>query len=68
MNFKALCLPTTNCHLPSTAARIKSWVAVVSTPPEKSSGWRSGRGTLCLAGKTGWTGLQTVRYFQEKIV
>ena len=25
LNFKALCLPTTNWHSPSTAARIKSW-------------------------------------------
>ena len=35
-----------------------------STPPERSSGWRSGVSMLC-PGKTGRTGLQMVRYFQE---
>ena len=64
-------VPTKNLHLPSASVKIKSIATAANdlqyTPKEVQGGDQEW-GTLCLAGKTGRTGLQTVRYFQEKIV
>ena len=42
-------LLTEDWHLPSTSTKIKSWPLQLLTfnAPERSSGWKSGMGTLC---------------------
>ena len=59
-----------NGRLPSTSTRINSWAAAATDlqhPLEGAQGGDQERGTLG-SGKTDKTGLQGVRYFQEKIL
>ena len=60
-------LPTEDLHSPSTSTEIISWPLQLPTfnSPERSSGWRSRMRRSVLWKKTGRTGLQTVRSFQE---
>ena len=60
----------TNWHLPSTATRIKSGAAEAADLQHSLKGAQAGEqkeGTLN-SGKTGRTGLQIVRSFQELIL
>ena len=63
-------LPTEDWHSPSASTKIKSWPLqlLIFNAPERSSGWKSGMRHSVLWGKTGRTGLQIVRSFQEKIL
>ena len=60
-------LETGTCHLPPRGWDPEPLQLPTLHPPERSSGWEQVWGALC-SGKTGRTGLQTVRYFQESIL
>ena len=57
-------------HLPSTPTRIKSCAAAAADFEHALKGVQveSRNEALCALGKTGRTGLQIVRYFQELIL
>ena len=60
-------LPTKNCYLPSTSARMRSLATAVTNLQHTLKGVQGeiNHEALCALGKTGRTGLQIASYFQE---
>ena len=68
-DYSSFMVWTRDWHLPSASTWVESWATAAADPPHPLKGAQDGDqewGTLC-SGKTGRTGLQRVRYVQEKI-